>query len=137
MILSISAFPFWIQKNWFGRAARRPTEYGMFHIGCISLKKASDGVAKAFEPVRGWPGSNCVLWFSQHTDPAAKFCLVRNREGVVEERQSVPFRHYEPAIFKQGLHTSGLAGALPQGGGNGLPDRVPAGFVFFAFRYYE
>jgi hypothetical protein len=101
------------------------------------LKNASDGSAKAFEPVRERPGSNCIVGLSQHTNPAAKLCVVRNRDGVVEKRQSIPFRRYEPAIFKQGLDTSGLTGAVPQGGGNGLPDRFSAGFVFFVFRYYE
>ena len=96
-----------------------------------SLKNASDGVAKAFEPARGWPGSNGVLGLSQHADPAAKFCVVRNREGVVEERQSIPVCRYEPAIFKQGLDTFGLARALLQCGGSSLPCRLQARFAFF------
>jgi len=88
-------------------------------------------MANAFEPALGRFDTCCVLGLSQHTDPAAKFCVVRNRDGVVEERQSIPVRRYEPAIFKQGLDTFGLARALLQCGGSSLPCRLQARFAFF------
>jgi hypothetical protein len=78
-----------------------------------------------------------IVWLAQQTDPAMKLRAVSNCYCVIEKRQSIFFRRYQPTIFVQCYNTFDLRSSLLQVRYDCLPGLLRDWPVFFRFRHYE